>query len=122
MIYEFVFRRLIVRCAIFLSSFKGEIGYGPSARGVLFVIVGGFFAYAASSICPEQADSMADALNWLRRLPFGGALYGIVAVGLASFGTCNLIQARYRLVSEPAITHEVRNAARTAASLAGFNR
>ena len=96
--------------------------YGLSARGALFVIMGGFFTYAAFTVSPEQAGSISDALNWIRSQPFGGILYTVVAVGLASFGTYNLIQARYRVVHEPAMIEGAQNAAQTAASLTGFHR
>jgi len=82
--------------------------YGLSARGILFVIVGGFFVYAALVVNPDQAGSIADALNWIRGLPFGGVLYSIVAIGLASFGAYNLIQARYRVVHDPELQNEAR--------------
>lgn len=96
--------------------------YGLAARGVLFVIVGGFFCYAAVTVSPEQAGSIADALNWIRGLPFGGALYTVVAIGLASFGAYNLIQARYRIVRAPAVSHDIKDAAKMSASLVGFRR
>lgn len=96
--------------------------YGLCSRGVLFAIVGGFFSYAALTVSPDQAGSVADALNWLRSLPFGGALYTLVAIGLASFGAYNLIQARYRMVREPAMAHDIENAARMSARLAGLGR
>lgn len=96
--------------------------YGLAARGVLFVIMGGLFAYAAFTVSPEHAGSIADALNWIRGLPSGGVLYLVVAAGLASFGAYNLVQARYRVVREPAMTHDMHRAAQTAASLAGFHR
>jgi len=87
--------------------------YGLSARGILFVIVGGFFVYAAFTVDPDQAGSIADALNWIRGLPFGGVLYSIVAAGLASFGAYNLIQARYRVVHDPHPRAEVQAAKKT---------
>jgi hypothetical protein len=87
--------------------------YGLSARGILFVIVGGFFVYAAFTVDPHQAGSIADALNWIRSLPFGGVLYTIVAVGLASFGAYNLIQARCRVVHNPELRAEARTAKET---------
>lgn len=86
--------------------------YGLAARGVLFVIVGGFFCYATFMVSPEPAGSIADALNWIRGLPFGGVLYTTVAIGLASFGAYNLIQARYRIVRAPSVTREINNAAK----------
>lgn len=92
--------------------------YGLTARGVLFVIVGAFFIYAAIVVSPEQAGSIADALNWLRGLPFGGVLYTLVALGLASFGLYNVIQARYRIVREPKIGPNIGKIARQTADLA----
>jgi len=94
--------------------------YGLCARGALFVIVGGFFVYAAVKVAPAEAGSLSDALNWIRGLPFGGILYSVVAIGLASFGFYNLIQARYRIVRAPDFPQEAKDAARTSASLVGF--
>jgi hypothetical protein len=78
--------------------------YGLAARGALFAVVGGFFIYAAFMVNPDNAGSMADALAWLRQLPFGSVIYTLAAVGLASFGMYNLIEGRYRLVRHPEIS------------------
>jgi hypothetical protein len=75
--------------------------YGLCARGVLFAVAGVFFCYAAFTIDPQQAGSIADALTWLRQLPFGGILYVLAALGLFSFGGYNLIEGRYRIVRTP---------------------
>jgi len=75
--------------------------YGLVARGAVFVIVGIFFCYAAITVDPSRAGSMSDALTWVRKLPLGGALYLIVAIGLAAFGIYNLVEARYRQVKTP---------------------
>lgn len=75
--------------------------YGLCARGVLFAVAGVFFCYAAFTIDPQQAGSIADALNWLRQLPFGGILYALAALGLFLFGGYNLIAGRYRIVRTP---------------------
>ncbi|UVC12441.1 DUF1206 domain-containing protein (plasmid) [Rhizobium sp. TH2] len=91
--------------------------YGLSARGLLFVIVGCFFSYAAFKVAPEQAGSVVDALNWIRNLPFGALLYSVVALGLASFGAFNVVQARYRLVREPRVPQEIAVAAKKSADL-----
>jgi hypothetical protein len=94
--------------------------YGLSARGALFVIVGGFFVYAALNVAPAEAGSLSDALNWIRGLPFGGLLYSVAAIGLASFGFYNLVQARYRIVRPPDFPQAAKDAAQTSASLVGF--
>lgn len=96
--------------------------YGLSARGVLFAIVAVFFVYAAINVSPEQAGSMGDALNWIRGLPFGGTLYTLVALGLASFGAYNLIQARYRIVRAPAVAREMSRVARRSSDIVGIRR
>ncbi|QLF70249.1 DUF1206 domain-containing protein [Peteryoungia desertarenae] len=75
--------------------------YGLVARGVVFMVVGGFFLYAGLTIDPEQAGGTAEALAWVRQLPFGGTVYTIVAVGLAAFGAYNFVEARYRHIREP---------------------
>lgn len=77
--------------------------YGLVARGLVFAITGVLFAYAGFRVDPEQAGSIADALQWLRQLPFGSILYIAVAVGLAAFGFYNLVEARYRIVREPSL-------------------
>lgn len=94
--------------------------YGLTARGIIFMIVGGFFVYAAFTVSPERAASAGDALNWLRGLPFGAVLYFIVAVGLASFGFYNLIQARYRIVRKPTVRAEIQDATQMSSKIAGL--
>lgn len=83
--------------------------YGLASRGILFVILGCFVVYAAVSVAPEQAGGMVEALNWIRGLPFGGALYSVVALGLASFGIYNLVEARYRIVRAPNTRFRAQN-------------
>jgi hypothetical protein len=77
--------------------------YGLIARGIIFLIVGGFFMYAAFTVDSQQAGSTADALTWVRQLPFGGALYTVVALGLFAFGAYGFIEAKYRIVNPPSI-------------------
>jgi hypothetical protein len=88
--------------------------YGIAARGLVFVILGGFIFYAAISIRPEEAGSVGDALDWVRSLPFGGVLYVVVAAGLLAFAACCAVYALYRRVKSPD-TGELGNAARQAA-------
>ncbi|MBX4859909.1 DUF1206 domain-containing protein [Rhizobium sophorae] len=78
--------------------------YGLVSRGVVFVIVGIFFCYAAFTVDPGQAGSISDALTFVRQLPFGAVLYLVVAIGLAAFGIYNLVEARYRTVSTPKLS------------------
>ncbi len=74
----------------------GRLGYG--ARGVIFIITGYFLAQAALSGNAAQAGGMQEALKWLSS-PSAFA----VAVGLGLFGLFSLIEARYRIISNPGI-------------------
>lgn len=75
--------------------------YGLVARGVVFGIIGVLFLYAAFNVDPEQAGGMAEAMAWLRDLPFGSIIYAVVALGLAAFGIYNFVEARYRRIRAP---------------------
>ncbi|TWF47526.1 DUF1206 domain-containing protein [Neorhizobium alkalisoli] len=88
--------------------------YGLIARGVVFAVTGMLFTYAGFKVDPDQAGGIADALDWLRQLPFGRAIYLIIAVGLAAFGAYNLIAARYRTVKGPNLADIKRAASVTA--------
>lgn len=87
--------------------------YGLVARGAVLVILGVFLAYAAFTIDPEQAGGTADALSWIRELPFGALLYLLVAVGLFAFGLYGLIASRYRMIRSPDLQRPL-SAARSA--------
>jgi len=82
--------------------------YGLAARGVVFLIIGSFFVYAAWAFDADQTGSTAEAMAWVRQLPFGGVLYAIVALGLFAFGAYGLIEARYRIVRSPALSEAKR--------------
>ena len=75
--------------------------FGLSARGVLLAITGGFFAYAALTVNPEQAGGITEGLDWVQQLPFGPWLYALAAAGLVAFGLYSFIEARYRQVDAP---------------------
>lgn len=75
--------------------------FGLIGRGVVFVIVGGFFISAAVRYDPNQARGLEGALETLQGQPYGPWLLGIVALGLAAFGAYSLIEAVYRRVHPP---------------------
>jgi hypothetical protein len=77
--------------------------YGLSARGVVFLITGVFFIYAAFAADPDQAGGIAEALAWVRQLPFGAILYAVAALGLLAFGIYGFVEAAYRRIRPPSI-------------------
>lgn len=87
--------------------------YGIAARGVIFMIIGGFLVYAAFTVSPEQAGSFGEALDWVHGLPFGGVLYVLMALGLLAFAGSCVVFALYRRVNAPD-AGEVKQAARSA--------
>lgn len=83
--------------------------FGLIAKGCVFLIISTFFFYAAFTVDPAQAGSMADALTWVRQLPFGGLLYVLMGLGLGSFGLYSFVEARYRKITPPSMA-EARGA------------
>lgn len=75
--------------------------FGLYARGVIFVIIGGFVLYAAITTDPSEAGGLQEALDWLRSQPFGAWLLGAVSVGLFCFGVYSGVEAVYRRVDPP---------------------
>lgn len=72
----------------------GRMGY--AARGVVFAIIGIFLVVAAIYADPHEARGIAGALDALAQQPWGGAMVGVVAVGLAAYGIFMFVEARYR--------------------------
>ena len=77
----------------------GRFGY--VARGVLFVIVGGFLISAAVHANAREAKGLAGALQALQQQPYGWVLLAAAAAGLFSFGLFMLVVARYRRIDAP---------------------
>lgn len=72
----------------------GRAGY--AARGVAFVMIGGFLVGAAMHHNPGEAQGLDGALATLAGQPYGPYLLGLVAAGLAAYGIFALVEARYR--------------------------
>ncbi len=73
---------------------SGRLGY--IARGIVFVIIGGFIVEAAMHSNPKQAKGLGSALDLLANQPYGPLLLGIVAAGLVAYGIFMFVEARYR--------------------------
>lgn len=71
---------------------------GMAGRGLVGLVAAGGLLAAALQADPNEAKGFSESLASLRSLPFGGALFGAVALGLLAFGLYQLIEARYRRV------------------------
>jgi len=72
--------------------------FGLVARGVVFMMVGGFIINAAWQYDPSEAKGLSGALDSLQQQPYGQVLLGIVALGLVAFGTYSIVEAVYRRI------------------------
>lgn len=90
----------------------GRFGYG--ARGIVFLIIGGFVVTAAWHQASSEVRGLAGALATLRAQPYGWILLAVVAAGHFAFGAFGLIQARFRRIDAPDLD-EVDDAAARAA-------
>jgi hypothetical protein len=84
------------------ASALGRAGF--SARGIVFVVMGGFLVLAAWQARSSAARGLGGALEALSEQPYGKALLALTAAGLAAFGAFGLVQARYRRVRAPEMT------------------
>ena len=80
-----------------LALRSGQLGL--IARGVVFLLSGGFLVQAARRFDPGQVRGLAGALETLARQPAGPWLLGATAVGLIAFGAYSLLLARYRRIA-----------------------
>jgi len=75
--------------------------FGCVARGVAFVIIGGFFIYAGWTYDAEQAGGLKQAFDTVRGVAFGRILFGTLALGFVAFAIYNFVEARYRKINLP---------------------
>jgi hypothetical protein len=77
----------------------GRLGFG--ARGVVFLIMGGFLVVAAVQSRAAQAKGLGGALEALQAQLFGWVLLGVTAAGLFAFGVFSFVEAFYRSIDTP---------------------
>lgn len=70
--------------------------WGLAARGVVYLILGGFLIRAARQSDPDEAGGLDQALTTLQQQPYGPWLLGVVAVGLVLYGGYCWVNAAYR--------------------------
>lgn len=86
--------------------------FGLAARGVVFLIVGSFFAYAAYTFDADQAGGAAAALRWLRTQDYGAALLLVIAAGLFAFGSYSVIEAIWRRIDTAEVERQAEQVSR----------
>jgi hypothetical protein len=74
---------------------------GFAARGVVFLLIGGFLILAAVHSSSSDVHGLGGALQALEQQPYGWVLLSLTALGLFAFGVFGLIQARYRHIDAP---------------------
>jgi len=77
----------------------GRLGFG--ARGIVFVLIGGFLVLAAIHSRASEARGLGGALRALQTQPYGWVLLGVTAAGLFAFGLFGLVEAVYRRIDAP---------------------
>ena len=77
----------------------GRVGF--AARGVVFLLIGGFLGLAALHASSSEVHGLGGALQALQQQPYGWVLLALTALGLLAFGLFGLVQARYRHIDAP---------------------
>jgi Domain of Unknown Function (DUF1206) len=77
----------------------GRLGF--AARGVVFVLIGGFLFLAALHGNSSEVQGLGGALRSLQGQSYGWILLGLTAAGLLAFGLFGMVQARYRQLDAP---------------------
>nr|WP_264477817.1 DUF1206 domain-containing protein [Halomonas malpeensis] len=73
--------------------------FGLIIRGVVFLIVGGFFMIAAYHVNANEAGGTEEVFSFLRDQAFGQWLLAFVALGLFAFGAYSVLAAVYRRIN-----------------------
>lgn len=68
---------------------------GFVSRGLAFCLIGGLFVWAAMTHDAQKSGGLDQALVRLREAPYGPALLGAIAIGLACYGVFNIAKAWY---------------------------
>jgi hypothetical protein len=93
------------------EKYKGNIRYthaaqrldsllklGLIAHGIVVVLVGVFFIWAAWTADPSRAGGMRDALLIVRKADASQTLFAVVGVGLLGFAAYCFVEAVFRII------------------------
>jgi hypothetical protein len=76
----------------------GSAQVGLAARGVVFVLIGGFFLSAAWNRNATETGGLGEALRTLETQAYGPALLGITATGLIAYGLLMFVESRFHRI------------------------
>jgi hypothetical protein len=76
------------------------LAFGLIARGMVFLVMGGFIAWAAWNFEPAAAGGFGDALERIRGVVYGRVLLGIVGAGLVGFALYCFVEASQRTLPQ----------------------
>ncbi len=74
---------------------------GLVARGLVFVMIGGFLVRAALYVDSSEAKGLGGVLRTLESSSYGPWLLSGMALGLGAFGLYCLVESRWRHISKP---------------------
>lgn len=73
---------------------------GHMARGIVYLLVGGFLVRAALAYGPDEGVGLGDALSELAKAPYGAAMLLVVAGGLVVYGAYCVVLGRVARVEQ----------------------
>ena len=76
-----------------LSRVVGRMGF--FARGIVYILVGGFFIQAAYQADPQEAGGLKEALDTIVQQSYGQYALMVVGAGIFLFGIFCAIESRY---------------------------
>lgn len=80
---------------------------GYLTRAAVFLLIGIFLVFAALRSNPHEASGLAGALMVIKDQRYGGALLGVMALGLLAFGAYGLAEALYRRIDGQHLTTKI---------------
>jgi hypothetical protein len=87
-----------LRYTTMAARLDGLVKFGLIAHGLVVLIVGVFFLWAAWTADPSRAGGLGEALNTVREATFGRIMLAVLALGLLGFSVYCFIEATFRVV------------------------